>query len=110
MSAASASTALPTPAAVAEESKKDIKAIGKHTVSRELQLYYTNIVDAILSGDDTVSARAVNSVREDPGLTKLVTYFSQFVAEQVRLRHLMFLFASFSALLLDLVAQAIDSW
>ncbi len=109
MSAASASTALPTPAAVAEESKKDIKAIGKHTVSRELQLYYTNIVDAILSGDDTVSARAVNSVREDPGLTKLVTYFSQFVAEQVRVTSHV-LFDKFSALSLDLVAQAIDSW
>uniref|UniRef100_A0A6B2L140 TBP-associated factor 6 n=1 Tax=Arcella intermedia TaxID=1963864 RepID=A0A6B2L140_9EUKA len=82
-----------------------IKPTVKHTLSRELQLYYEKVTQAVLgmasmdkkedraaSSASTAEARdttkrlyvaALNSLRSDPGLHQLVPYFTQFVAQQV---------------------------
>lgn len=69
----------------------EVKPLVKHVISKELQLYFDRVVEALLTspGPDTsdngASLRniALNSLRNDPGLHQLVPYLVQFVQEQI---------------------------
>lgn len=64
----------------------EVKPLVKHTLSKELQLYFNKIVEVLISTEpekETFKDAALNSLRTDPGLHQLVPYFIQFVAEQV---------------------------
>lgn len=74
--------AAPAPAE-AEGEKQIVKSVSKHPLSRELQLYYANIVDGMMADDEQIRERALQSVAEDPGLHQLAPHFTQFIAEKV---------------------------
>lgn len=75
-----------------------ITPLVKHVLSRELQLYFTRLTEALGGsvgggaaredgeGDDMRNA-ALGSLRNDPGLHQLVPYFVSWGGEQVRLPH-----------------------
>jgi len=56
----------------------------KHVLSKELQLYFEKLVNA-LTNEETESVRetAIASLRNDPGLHQLVPYLVAFIAEKV---------------------------
>jgi len=75
-----------------------VKPSVKHTLSRELQLYYEKVTQAITNmgtmhqREDGPEAKettkklysaALNSLRGDPGLHQLVPYFTRFVSQEV---------------------------
>ena len=60
-----------------------MKEVSKHPLSRELQLYFANIVDGVVSDQDEIRERALTSVAEDPGLHQLAPHFTLFIADQV---------------------------
>ena len=56
----------------------------KHILSKELQLYFERVCASVL--DETqpeLRTAGLASLREDPGLSQLVPYFVQFIAEKV---------------------------
>lgn len=56
----------------------------KHVLSKELQLYFERIANALTNEDtETVRETAIASLRSDPGLHQLVPYLVAFVAEKV---------------------------
>ena len=55
----------------------------KQILSKELQLYYEKIVDALMSDDEKVRAAALDSLETDPALQPLLPYLIQFVTEKV---------------------------
>ncbi|VVT55395.1 uncharacterized protein SAPINGB_P004575 [Magnusiomyces paraingens] len=67
----------------------EIKPLVKHVISKELQIYFDRVVEALLQeeseSDNPSSLRniALNSLRNDPGLHQLVPYLVQFVQEQI---------------------------
>ena len=69
----------------------EVKPLVKHVISKELQLYFDRVVEALLTSpgpdtsDNSASLRniALNSLRNDPGLHQLVPYLVQFVQEQI---------------------------
>lgn len=69
----------------------EVKPLVKHVISKELQLYFDRVVEALITTPDdsaeanTASLRniALNSLRNDPGLHQLVPYIVQFVQEQL---------------------------
>lgn len=68
----------------------DIKPLIKHVLSKELQLYFDKVVDALVKPnpeDDAeiehLKSAALNSIKSDPGLHQLVPYFIQFIAETI---------------------------
>lgn len=81
----------------------EVKPLVKHVISKELQIYFDRVVDALVqppkddpasvanttdkteSTGDPSSPRniALNSLRNDPGLHQLVPYLIQFVQEQI---------------------------
>jgi transcription initiation factor TFIID subunit 6 len=61
----------------------DIKPKVKHVLSKELQLYYEKIVEAVESGQDKLKQVALSSIRQDPGIHQLVPYFIQYIAKKV---------------------------
>lgn len=61
-----------------------MKPLVKHVLSKELQLYFSNVCSAVLDeNNDEYRAAALASIRTDPGLHQLVPYFVNFVAEKV---------------------------
>jgi transcription initiation factor TFIID subunit 6 len=62
----------------------ETKAQIKHVLSKELQLYFEKVVNA-LTNEETESIRetAIASLRNDRGLHQLVPYLVAFVAEKV---------------------------
>ena len=56
----------------------------KHVLSKELQLYFERIANA-LTNEETENVRetAIASLRNDPGLHQLVPYLVAFIAEKV---------------------------
>lgn len=56
----------------------------KHVLSKELQLYFEKIGNA-LTNEETENIRetAIASLRNDPGLHQLVPYLVAFIAEKV---------------------------
>ncbi|KAL1922676.1 uncharacterized protein VTP21DRAFT_10215 [Calcarisporiella thermophila] len=85
------------PGATSGVTEIEVKPLVKHVLSKELQVYYTKITDAILGageesddaedirdgGREALRLQALESLRQDPGLHQLVPYFAQFVAEKV---------------------------
>ena len=65
------------------EKKIDIKPLVKHVLSKELQLYYEKIVQAVLHRDHELRDSALESVREDNGIQQILPYFIQFITDQV---------------------------
>ncbi|KAG5461804.1 MAG: hypothetical protein BJ554DRAFT_5951 [Olpidium bornovanus] len=61
----------------------EVKPLVKHVLSKELQLYYERVSQAVLSRDDILRGFALTSLSQDPGLHQLVPYFVQFVAEKI---------------------------
>lgn len=61
----------------------------KHVLSRELQLYFTRLTEALGSSSggagNEMREAALGSVRSDPGLHQLVPYLIGWGGEQVRL-------------------------
>ncbi|RUS13613.1 transcription initiation factor TFIID complex 60 kDa subunit [Endogone sp. FLAS-F59071] len=61
----------------------DVKPLVKHVLSKELQMYFERITEAVLSEEESLQIQAFESLRQDPGLHQLLPYFVQFVAEKV---------------------------
>ncbi|KAL8286162.1 hypothetical protein RQP46_004650 [Phenoliferia psychrophenolica] len=55
----------------------------KHVLSRELQLYFTRLTDALARGAQEIRDAALGSVRSDPGLHQLVPYLVSWGGEQI---------------------------
>lgn len=62
----------------------DVKPLVKHVLSKELQLYYERITEAVVSEEERLRFQAYESLRSDPGLHQLLPYFVQFIVEKVR--------------------------
>uniref|UniRef100_K3WRX7 TATA box binding protein associated factor (TAF) histone-like fold domain-containing protein n=1 Tax=Globisporangium ultimum (strain ATCC 200006 / CBS 805.95 / DAOM BR144) TaxID=431595 RepID=K3WRX7_GLOUD len=62
----------------------DRKPLVKHVLTEEMQLYYTNITDAVKSDDFESQRAAFTSLANDPGIHQLLPYFSRFVYEEVK--------------------------
>nr|OQO25288.1 hypothetical protein B0A51_07072 [Rachicladosporium sp. CCFEE 5018] len=102
-------TASQTLAALSGAEGVTVKPLIKHVLSRELQLYFERICDAMLSpkpSSDEYRATALASLRSDPGIHQLIPYFVQFVADKVthNLKSLPTLTAS-----LSLIAALLDN-
>jgi transcription initiation factor TFIID subunit 6 len=61
----------------------EVKPVIEHILSRELQLYYEKITDAIKSKDQPLKESALSSLEIDTGIHTLVPYFTQFIADEV---------------------------
>ncbi|KAH3672066.1 hypothetical protein WICMUC_004467 [Wickerhamomyces mucosus] len=66
----------------------EIKPLVKHVLSKELQLYFNKVIQALSNQSDDENAlnlknAALSSLRSDPGLHQLVPYFIQFTSEQI---------------------------
>jgi transcription initiation factor TFIID subunit 6 len=58
----------------------------KHVLSKELQLYFERIAEALMNEEmENVRETAIASLRNDPGLHQLVPYLVAFIAEKVPL-------------------------
>ncbi|TYZ67839.1 hypothetical protein PybrP1_004919, partial [[Pythium] brassicae (nom. inval.)] len=60
------------------------KPLVKHVLTEEMQLYYTNITEALKSDDFDAQRAAFTSLANDPGIHQLLPYFSRFVYEEVK--------------------------
>lgn len=71
-----------------DASGSTITPLVKHVLSRELQLYFTRLTEALGSAGAGASTElrdaALGSVRSDPGLHQLVPYLVGWGGEQVR--------------------------
>ncbi|KAI4201385.1 MAG: hypothetical protein LQ350_003304 [Teloschistes chrysophthalmus] len=77
-------SANPNLAAISGADNVTVKPLVKHVLSKELQLYFTNVCSAILDeNNEEYRVAALSSIRTDPGLHQLVPYFVQFIAEKV---------------------------
>ena len=65
------------------EMKIDVKPLVRHVISKEMQLYFEKIVEALLSGKADLIKTALESISEDNGIQQLLPYFIQFVTDQV---------------------------
>lgn len=66
----------------------EVKPLVKHVLSKELQLYFNKVIQALVKQDDEeetlhLKQAALSSLRSDPGLHQLVPYFIQFISEQI---------------------------
>lgn len=69
--------------AAAAESDLQVRPIVKHTLSKELQLYYEKITKAVKGTSEKVATAALNSLATDPGIQQLLPYFTQFISDEV---------------------------
>ncbi|RUP43411.1 putative transcription initiation factor TFIID subunit 6 [Jimgerdemannia flammicorona] len=67
----------------AGDTNVDVKPLVKHVLSKELQMYFERITEAVLSEEERLRSQAFESLRQDPGLHQLLPYFVQFVSEKV---------------------------
>lgn len=72
--------------------KVDVKPLVRHVISKEMQLYFEKIVEALLSGKVELVKTALESISEDNGIQQLLPYFIQFATDQVCTFILMILF------------------
>lgn len=74
----------PALAAVGDSDNVTVKPLVKHILSKELQLYFSKICNAVFDeSNDEYRVAALASIRSDPGLHQLVPYFVQFISEKV---------------------------
>eukprot|EP00048_Salpingoeca_helianthica_P022879 m.20915 g.20915 ORF g.20915 m.20915 type:complete len:434 (+) comp7952_c0_seq1:1429-2730(+) len=84
--ATSGSTASASSASVmvtATDAPVAVKQLVRHTLSKELQLYYENATKGILGDDDAYRTQVLAGLAEDPGLHQLVPYLAHFIQENV---------------------------
>lgn len=98
----SAGTNAATASSVSNAINAQSQPLVKHILSRELQVYYQRLTEAILHGvadtsastsaavatsqdeiTDTTSLAALSSLRSDPGLHQLVPYLAQWVSSNI---------------------------
>uniref|UniRef100_A0A7S3ZD32 TATA box binding protein associated factor (TAF) histone-like fold domain-containing protein n=1 Tax=Lotharella globosa TaxID=91324 RepID=A0A7S3ZD32_9EUKA len=74
--------------------KQIVKQMVKHVLSKEQQMYYERVTDA-MKGNDAAQRVMLKSLANDPGLHQLLPYFIQFIADEVvhNLRDLRLLFS-----------------
>ncbi|CEG68567.1 hypothetical protein CU097_009038 [Rhizopus azygosporus] len=65
----------------------NVKPLVKHVLSKELQMYFERITEAILSDNERLQSQAFESLRLDPGLHQLVPYFVQHIHKKVAQNH-----------------------
>ncbi|KAI8083274.1 transcription initiation factor TFIID complex 60 kDa subunit [Gilbertella persicaria] len=65
----------------------NVKPLVKHVLSKELQMYFERITEAVLSEDDRLQSQAFESLRLDPGLHQLLPYFVQHIHKKVTQNH-----------------------
>ncbi|KAG0164232.1 hypothetical protein DFQ28_007295 [Apophysomyces sp. BC1034] len=65
----------------------DVKPLVKHVLSKELQMYFERITEAVLSEDERLRSQAFESLRLDPGLHQLLPYFVQHIHKKVTQNH-----------------------
>eukprot|EP01112_Ceratiomyxa_fruticulosa_P018642 TRINITY_DN59_c0_g2_i3.p1 TRINITY_DN59_c0_g2~~TRINITY_DN59_c0_g2_i3.p1 ORF type:complete len:413 (-),score=72.38 TRINITY_DN59_c0_g2_i3:197-1435(-) len=70
--------AIPAPTITTE-----VRPIVKHVLSKELQLYFEKIVQAIKGTNVELLEAALNSLVHDPSLHQLLPYFTQFISDEV---------------------------
>lgn len=63
--------------------KVEIKPLVKHVLSKELQLYYEKIVEALMNANVNLRDAALESIRDDNGIQQLLPYFVQFITDQM---------------------------
>ncbi|KAL8660885.1 MAG: hypothetical protein Q9202_006117 [Teloschistes flavicans] len=77
-------SANPNLAAISGADNVTVKPLVKHVLSKELQLYFSNVCSAVFDeSNEEYRVAALSSIRTDPGLHQLVPYFVQFIAEKV---------------------------
>lgn len=54
-----------------------------NVLSKELQLYFEKVTEGVFSQDQQLSAAALQSLSQDPGLQPLLPYFIQLISETV---------------------------
>ncbi|ODV89245.1 hypothetical protein CANCADRAFT_58223 [Tortispora caseinolytica NRRL Y-17796] len=69
--------------AAATASNVQVKPLVKHILSKELQLYFERIAEALTGDNADLKSAAIGSLRNDPGLHQLVPYLIQIISEQV---------------------------
>lgn len=67
----------------ADDANLQIKTKVKHVLSKELQLMFKQVVNAVKSPGTELQASVFKSVSEEAGLHQLLPYFSQLVADEV---------------------------
>ncbi len=55
----------------------------KTVLTRELALYYSKIIEALLSNDENVKKSGIESIGQDPGIQGLLPYLVDFLSETV---------------------------
>ncbi|OBZ88282.1 Transcription initiation factor TFIID subunit 6 [Choanephora cucurbitarum] len=65
----------------------NVKPLVKHVLSKELQMYFERITEAVLSEDEQLQSQAFESLRMDPGLHQLLPYFIQHIHKKVTQNH-----------------------
>jgi transcription initiation factor TFIID subunit 6 len=60
-----------------------IRPLVRHTLSKELQLYFTRLTGSALSNDGAARMAAVSSLESDSGLHQLVPYLCKWFATEV---------------------------
>ena len=65
------------------EKNTDIKPLVRHVLTKELQLFYQKIAEALLSKSEDLRETAIQSIREDYGIQQLLPYLIQFATENV---------------------------
>lgn len=65
----------------------NVKPLVKHVLSKELQMYFERITEAVLSEDERLQSQAFESLRLDPGLHQLLPYFVQHIHKKVAQNH-----------------------
>ncbi|GAA5830372.1 hypothetical protein JCM11251_001326 [Rhodosporidiobolus azoricus] len=88
----STASLIPSSASASGQPSSAVTPLVKHVLSRELQLYFTRLTEALGSGGAGQSAAvpsaevrdaALGSVRSDPGLHQLVPYLIAWAGEQI---------------------------
>jgi len=60
-----------------------VKGLVKHALSQELQLYYDNLTQALLGGEEKLVTNALRNIAEDPGIHQLLPYFVKFISDKI---------------------------
>ncbi|KAH8927890.1 TAF-domain-containing protein [Atractiella rhizophila] len=73
----------PTYTSALREQATTVRPLVRHTLSKELQLYFSRFTTAALSSDSAQRLAALSSLRNDNGLQQLVPYFCRWFASEV---------------------------
>eukprot|EP01134_Creolimax_fragrantissima_P002672 CFRG2672T1 len=61
----------------------DTKPAVSHVLSKEQQMYFEKMTEAIVGSEERLRTAALESLSNDPGLQQLIPYFCQFITEKV---------------------------